>query len=359
MIALILTLIIIIATVAHFYLKFTPMRSLVAFLAVILGFVTAFSFYELLADLLISREYIAQMAQCLSFLVLFFATSAILGLALDFVAGSNIDFGQPIKISCAIGFGLLTGLIISGVIIIVLGLAPFRKSIPYARFGDSINTSDPSPALIPADAFVTGFYNLISKGALGTGNNFGVVHANFLDQIHLNRYAIEDKAVLVVSKDAAFVKKFGVRKKELPGGDVRTVIELYIKGKTIKKGGAVSDSAIVFSLAQTRLLCVPAGQQKITGKNLKVIYPEKYLIKGQPVKQDVQLSEVLSFSREDFITTSGGQAVRIDLAFVVPENLTPEFLQFKGNNTIKLPKLATQEEIDEAAQEEANKATEE
>jgi hypothetical protein len=355
MVSLILTLIIIIGTVAHFYLKFTPMKSFVTFINTTLGFVVAFSYYELLAGLLISKGYISHIAQSLSFLVIFAVVSVMLKVLTDFIVGSNIDFGQATKITTDIIFGVLTGLIISGAVTIALGLAPFRKSVPYARFGDTINAQNPSSAMIPADGFITGFYNIISKSALGTGNRFDVVHAKFLDQIHLNRFAVKDEVSIVAAEKAAFVEKFGVRKKELPGGDVRTVIELSIKNKSIEDGGALdSANKLSFALAQTRLICAPADQLEVSGSNIGVLYPEKYLIKGQPVKNDVQLSEIITFDRKSI----KGKAARIDLAFMVPENLTPKFLQFKSNTLIKLPKLATQEDIDAAAEEAANNPVE-
>jgi hypothetical protein len=361
MIALILTLIITIASVAHFYLKFAPLKSFIPFLSAIIALVVAFSYYELVAGWLVSKGFIPQVAHSLCYLLIFAICSLGLNFLLGFVVGSNVDFGPLTKNICAVVFGILTGLIVSGVVVVSLSLAPLRKSIPYARFDETINVSDPSSSIIPVDSFVVGIYNMISKGALGGGNRFDVVHANFLDQIHLNRYAVKAGVGIVAGEGAAFVEKFGVRKKELPGGDVRTVVELHIKNKKIKKGGAMgSDNKVTFALAQARLICDIDGKRELTGKNVKVFYPERYLLKGQPAKNDVKLSEVISFAGESFVKTSGGKAARIDLAFRVPVGLTPRLLQFKANNVITLPKIATQEEIDAAAAEaDANKPADE
>jgi len=351
MISIVLTIIIIIGVTSRFYLKFTPMKSFAAFMSAVLSFVLALSYYEVLAGFLISRGYIAQWVQSLALLLIFFVGLLILENLSDYVVGSNIDFGKPVKIGVAIVCGIFTGLIISGVVDIAFAIAPMGNSNPYARFKDNINVSNPSSSLIPADSFVAGFYNLISKGALGTGNHFDVVHADYLNQLHLNRFSAKDGAAIVASKDAAYVEKFGVKKMELPGGLERTVIELNVSGKEIKDGGAKDGkNKVSFSLAQARLLCVPAGKPELTGKNIKILYPEKYLIKGRPVKESVKLSEVIDFDRKSL----DGQVARVTLAFNIPENLTPMYLQFKANNVIKLPKLVTQEDIDAAAEEAAN-----
>lgn len=358
MVSTILTIIIIIGITSRFYLKFTPMKSFAAFMSAIIGFITALSFYEVLASFLISRGYFAQWVQALVFLLIFFAVTFILENVSDYVVGSNVDFGKPVKITTAIICGLLTSLIISGTVDIAFALAPMGKSAPYSRFGDTINPTNPSSALIPADGFVAGFYNLIANGALGTGNNFDVVHANFLDQIHMNRYAVKEGAAIVAAEDAAYVEKYGVRRKELSTGETRIVIELNIKSGIIKKGGAKDGkNKVSFSMAQTRLICAPAGQSELTGKNIKILYPEKYFRKGQPVKEAFKLSEVIEFDNKSLIKAPGGQVAKIDLAFNVPENLTPKLLQFKANTVIQLPKLVTQEEIDAAAEEAANNPT--
>lgn len=359
MISLIITVIVMIGIVAHFYLRFTPMKSFVALMAAIIGFVTAFSYYEVAANLLISRGYIPQLAQSLCFILIFILTSVIIEVLSGFIVGANIDFGQPVKIVTAIVCGLITAIIVSGAIAIAFALAPLSKSNPYARFDETFKVRKPSKVMIPADDFIAGFYNLIAKGALGSENRFDVLHANFLNQVHLNRYAVKEGAAMVAAKDAAFVERFGVREKELPGGDVRTVIELNIKAKSIKEGGAMdSGNTLSFALAQTRLICGTDGQSELTGGNIEILYPEKYLIKGKPVKKDIQPSEVISFDRDSYITTSKGKAARVDLAFMVPKNLTPMFLEFKANNIISLPKMATQADIDAAAEEEANKPEE-
>jgi len=360
MVSTILTIIIIIGITSRFYLKFTPMKSFAAFISAIIGFVVALSFYEVLASFLISSGYIAQWIQAVAFILVFFAVTLILENVSDYVVGSNIDFGKPVKITTAIICGLLSALIMSGAVVIAIGLAPMGKSVPYSRFGDTINASNPSSPLIPGDGFVVGFYNVIANGALGTGNNFDVVHANFLDQLHMNRYAAKDGAAIVAAKDAAYVEKFGVQKRELPTGEIRTVIELNIKSGLIKKGGAKNgDNKLSFSMAQTRLICAPAGQSELTGSNIKILYPEKYFRKGQPIKEAFKLSEVIEFDNKSLIKAPGGQVAKIDLAFNVPENLTPKFLQFKANTVIQLPKLATKEEIDAAAEEAANNPTSE
>ncbi|MBW8015183.1 MAG: rhomboid family intramembrane serine protease [Planctomycetes bacterium] len=367
MVSTIYTIIIIIGITSRLYLKYSPMKSFVTLMTAIIGSIVSLSFYELLASFLISSGFLVQWAQTACFIFIFAVIWAISETLVGFVVGANIDFGKPAKIASAIVCGVLSGFIISGNLSIALGLAPLRSSIPYARINETTrlqnyqsvkryenaaSKSNSSSPLIPADGFVVGFYNIIAKGALASGNRFDVVHADFLDQIHLNRYAAKDGVITVAAKDAVSVNKLGVRKRELPGGDIRTVIELTISNKKVKEGGAKNkDNRLSFTLAQVRLLCGPKDQAELTGDNIRVLYPETYLIKGQPVKKDVPLTEVIEFDRK----VIKDQIAKIDLAFNVPENLTPRLLQFKSNNCIKLPKLATEEDIEKAALEEANK----
>jgi len=358
MISTIVTILIIISMTSRFYLKYTPMKSFSTVMAAIIGVITAFSFYEILASLLISRGYLAQWAQAICFFTIFLAVSIILETLMGYIVGENIDFGKPAKISTAIICGIISGIIISGVVDITSGLSPTRRSNPYSRFGDQIDVSQvsrPSKSLIPSDDFVAGLYKMVSKGALSSNKRFDVVHANYVDQLHLNRFAAEDEVAIVSADDAVFVDKYGVRKKEMPGGEIRTVIELHVKTKAIEDGGAMdANKKLSFSLSQIRIVCAPEQESEITGKNIKVLYPEKYFIKGQTVKEDIRLSDIIDFPRDTFVQTAKGKAARLDLSFDVPESLSPKFLQFKANCNVKLPKLVTQEEIDAAELERAN-----
>jgi hypothetical protein len=359
MVALILTLIIIIATTAHFYLKLKPMQSFGFVISAIIGLTTAFSYYEVAADLLISKGYMPQVAQFLVLLLIFGVVTFALQYLSSFIVGSNIDFGRPATVATAIICGIITSLVISGVVIVAIGLAPLRKSFPYSRFGDTINVTNSSSALIPADSFVVGLYNVISNGALSlsssSSNRFDVVHANYLDQIHLNRYAVTDGASIVAAKEAAFVEKFDVTKLETPDGESYTRIVLSVRGSEIKDGGAKdSNNKVSFTPAQVRVLCVKDGKNEITGDDIKVIYPSALSNMNDEEKEIFQLSNVTVFDRKEFVKTSRGSSGAMPLPFQVPQGYTAKYLQFKANGIFQLPKSLTKEEKEAAEEEQAN-----
>jgi len=204
MVSVVLTVIIVIGMMGRFYLKFSPLKSFMVLICSIIGVVVAFSYYESLSGLLVSKGILVQSAQAMCFFVLYLITSLGLEYVLDYIVGSKIDFGNPAKISSAVILGALTGVIISGMFVTFLGLLPMRRMIPYSRFGDSIQKiKSPSKTIIPCDDFVAGIYKLVSNG-FSSKNRFDVVHANFLDKIHLNRFMSKEKGVLADGHSGAF-----------------------------------------------------------------------------------------------------------------------------------------------------------
>lgn len=359
MIAIIFTIIIVIAVTSRFYLKYGPMKSFATLMVTVFALILSFTFYEPPASFFISKGYIPQWVQGLCFFLIFAVVWGVLENVLDYIVGTNIDFGKPAKVITAVVCGLLSGLLISGSFVIVLGLLPSRSSIPYSRVGDSITSSslaNPSSAMIPADDLTLGLYKIIAQGALGSSSKrFDVVHADYLNQIHLNNYMAKDGVLNVAGKEAVSIDKLGAVKRELSSGESRTVIEVTLKGKSIKNGGARDkNNKLTFTLAQVRLLCGPKGESDLTGKDIKVIFPESYYIEGQPLQKDVKLSDVIGIDNK----AMSNQMAKINMLFDIPEGLTPSILQFKSNNNVKVPKVLTEEEREKAVEEAKNKESE-
>jgi hypothetical protein len=49
---------------------------------------------------------------------------------------------------------------------------------------------------------VVGFYRWISAGSLSSSKSFGVLHADYLSQIHLNRLKVSDNVLTIGSRKA-------------------------------------------------------------------------------------------------------------------------------------------------------------
>lgn len=355
MFALILTLLITIGAIAQFYLKFSPLKSFLCFVSSIIGLIVAFSFYEPLAGFLISKGFLAQWAQSLVFLVLALVSAVLIISLADFIIGSNINFGPAAKVSCAIVFGALTGIIASGIIIISIALTPGKRALPYSRFGDKIITKSPSKPAIPADEIVTSLYSMISGGSMSGKNSFSFTHPNYLDRLHLNRYACKDGVSVVAAKNAVKVDKYGLTKEQISDDETKTVVTLKIKDKPIDKGGAEnSDKKLSLIPAQVVMACTGSADSK----GVKAFYPVNYQVKGQAVKKDMSLSEVISLDNDAVEKTDKGRFGMLKMYYDIPEGMTPEYIAFKNNTIVKLPKLLTEEEIKQAKEEDEKAALE-
>jgi len=116
--------------------------------------------------------------------------------------------------------------------------------------------------------------------------------------------------------------------------DDRTVVRLGIKSGDVADGGVSNKSGTVsFTLSQIRLICVKNGQSISSSSDVKVIYPERYLLPRKKVKKDTSLDEIIEIPREMFKK----RIAWIDLAFNVPGSMKPALLEFKQNSVIELP----------------------
>jgi len=318
-------------------------------MAAILGLIIAFSYYEGLADMLISRGHVSQWAQGFIFFLLFVLSFALIRVGTDYVVGANISFGEVSTRITAVIAGILTGMIISGVFVITIALLPVRKSFPYARFGEEINTRKPDKVMLNADGFVAGFFGWVSKGSLSCGKSFDALHPDYVDGLHLNRVKPTEpeydkrrkkpdpiKVLTTASSESIILpKKYGVRIKDF-GDHSRIVVKVGIKGREIADGGAADkDKNVYFALSQVRLICKAKGASTGTSGSSIVVYPDKYKLAGKPLAKEPGLDEVIKFSRNEF--NKRGVAW-IDIAFNVPDNMQAAFLGFKNNTIVELPK---------------------
>ena len=339
MLATAAVIIITLLCIAHFYLKSSLLASIATVMTALFAVIITFSYYEQVADLLISRGKGGQWAQAGCFIVLFIAAFAILRLCADFLVGANIDFGvMPTRITAVVS-GIFVGLILSGTLVTAVAIAPLSNKMPYNRFPDegkaiTAFSIRPNGCLLNADGFVAGLFGWMSKGSLSSGKSFAVYHPDFVNELHLNGLKAKEKVAIIAGKEAVSVAvKNGVRIRD----DNRTVIRLEMPRKDIAEGGAMdADGKVNFTLSQIRLICTARKQTGTTG-SAEVHYPEKYQTKKNKTASDeADLSEIITFNRNDFKNKQ--RVAAIELAFDVPKNLTPILLAFKENTIIKLPK---------------------
>ena len=117
-------IVIILLCIAQFYLKNSALTSFTTVIAAVFGIIIAFNYYEALADQLISRGYVIQWAQTICFVLLFIIGLAAIRSLGDFLLGSNVNLGLIAKRAAAGICAVITGLIISGALLIALALSP-------------------------------------------------------------------------------------------------------------------------------------------------------------------------------------------------------------------------------------------
>ncbi|AQT69338.1 Colicin V production protein [Anaerohalosphaera lusitana] len=322
--------------VAQFYLKNSLLKSVATLLSALIALITAFGFYEPLAETLISRGYGVEWAQPGCFILLFAITFAVARILSDFMIGANIEFGRVPRVVSAIVCGALVGIIVSGTLIVALAMTPLHPKIPYDRFGESLNVSQPKSTLLNADVVVTKLFNVTSGGSFSAKRSFGVYHADFVDQLHLSRRKTGEDVMTIAARDAITIEKDGVKRIDSGTGPARTHIRVGIKGSSVKDGGARQENQYVaFTPAQMRLVCV----SKTDPSDASILYPKAYKPAKQnwPASRDekIDLDEVIKFAPNDF--KSQQKIAWIDLAYQVPSNCRPLAVEFKKNTIEKVP----------------------
>ncbi len=341
-----IVLLIIAGCVAYQYLKGTVIRAFATIIIAICASVVAFGYFEALANIFVSRssdnEYPALVpwAQPLSFILLFVLSFAILQTALTFLTRKPVDLGiLPERIGRII-CGIFLGLIISGLLLTALAIAPLPSKYPYQRFDErSPDAERPSKVLLNADGFATGLFTMLSNGsfsAIANKKSFGTLHPAFLDQIFLNRHALTDKvtsitsskAIEVPTKDAAWYAPEGIKDSEdnsirKSGYDI-IIVRVGIKRTAIKQAGT-------FTLSQLRVICKPKNDANLlTGKG-KNAYPIGYLIAQNQV-QKKRLNDEIIVGR----LVSGEKVKWIDFGFYVPNGFVPMLVEFKLNSIVEV-----------------------
>lgn len=346
MIAVILTILIIISCACVFFMKFSILKAFTAVVSVFLGMAVAFGYYEVVADILISRGHIIPWAHAVSFALLSIIGYAVIFAVGDYLIGSDIKFGGIIDRVVLITCGLVCGMLVSGLLLITGSLAPISSQKPYPRFGEagaSLTSStirNAKHTLGNPDGFVAGVFGRISKGSLGSGKSFALYHADFVDQTFLNRHKVKDNVHPVAGKDALFVPPgIGVRLYDVDDKSL-TVVRIGINSDSISEGGAASGGDISFTLSQVRLICKEEKASDKQGGSGTAVYPQGLMLKRKMVEKD--LGEIIEVGRNDIETKFGhSQAAWYDVVFDVPGGVTPVMIEFKRHCVTQLPEPVT------------------
>ncbi len=344
--AAIAVILIILGCVAYQYLKGTFVRAFASLIAAVCASVVAFAYFEVLANVLISRNKLIPWAQPLAFALLFIVGFAVLQtIAMQLTrrpAGLGLVPERAGRVLC----GIILGLLISGVLLTAVAMAPIPTKYPYQRFDAARPDAEtPNKALFNADGFAAGWFGILSSGSLSGKTSFAAVHPGFVDQLTLNRHSMsEDVSIITTSPAIEVPNKNAVwpAPEDLKDSDGRPVPQKSGHSLTIARIGiqktAIKDAG-TFTLSQLRLVAKPKSdaKEKFAGKGVNV-YPIGYLKTANQLTVK-QLNDQIKIDRGDF----AGKVRWIDFAFHIPSGYAPVLAEFKLNNIAELPPPVTYE----------------
>ncbi len=358
--ALAIVILVLLLTLSFFYLKCSLMQSLSMLWSAVIATIIAFSFYEAAAQQFLTRGYGLDWAQFGCFLAVYIISFALLRTALDYVVPMKIDLGDPVKIVAAVVCGLLTGVIFSGNLLVAMGLLPSQGKIFYSRFDPDapVALRQPRTPALKTDGFVTGLYSRISSGSMSSGQSFGVLHADYLAQIHLNKLKTKDQVLTVCSQDALILPRDKnqkpIRRQTTAEGKEIMIVRAGIRARKITDGGANNASGkIAFFPAQIRLIVKEANvAAHPLAQTATAIYPIGLWKSGKVIEWE--LNEII---------TPDSKGIRdrvywMDMTFQYPKGKKPVLLEFKQNAVVDLSPyevVKNTPEIEQALNDEGQK----
>jgi len=333
---------------AFLFLKGTLLHGItMVFNVIIAGFV-AFGFFEMLSRLLVKYSPgVAVWAPLICFALLLILVFAVLQTgAMQLIKGKP-DLGKlPEQIGRPV-CGLVLGYLITGHALVAAAMAPMPNQYPYPRFdARNPNPARPTKPVLSPDGFVTGLFATISKGsfsAIAAPKSFAVLHADYVDQLYLNRRKAMEKVPLMTTMATVNVPKGGVRQAldslrdsdgksiSISSGDTLMLVRVELAARGLRDAGK-------FTLSQFRLVCGQrnSGKAALAGQG-QAVYPVGYV--GDKGRLDRKpLDEIIAAE------STGNEPAKMDLAFAVPGNLTPLLLEFKRNDVVQVPAPASREE---------------
>ncbi|OHB74869.1 MAG: hypothetical protein A2Z25_08440 [Planctomycetes bacterium RBG_16_55_9] len=369
-------MLIILGCAAFQYFKGTVLRAFATVIAAICAGMIAFGFFEMLANVFISRgddsRFISLVpwAQTLCFILLFVLAFALLQTGITFLTRQPADLGfLPERIGRVI-CGILLGLLMSGFLLTAFQMAPLPADYPYKRFDPAkLEVDSPNRVLFNADGFVTGLLGILSNGSFSGKRNFAMFHPDYLDQLFFNRLIRVGETSIVssitpaieVPKPAAWPASEAIRQqadrfveelrtrggklayendgKTVPlpvsakaGGDT-TIVRIAIKRRAIRRAAQVNGGA--FTPSQLRLICTRKGsaQEALAGEGTNV-YPLGFLKSAS----EIQICPEIKVGTNDF--QGNADTKEIDFVFRVPNGFEPVLVQYKLNTVVEIPPRA-------------------
>lgn len=333
-----LAVIIILLTMAYFYLKCRLAASLTTLLAIVLALAASLGLHPALAQLLLGYGYGGAYAYAGAVAVVFIFTFALLRGLSDYLM-PVIELPKWIDQLASVVCGLAGGVLIAGVALVALGLLPVEHKLLYNRYpaDKPLLLAAPSKPIIPADSIAVGLYSWLSRGALASKTSFAVAQADYLARIHLNRYHLKEGIIPIAGMEALVVPpkaKSPVRLMTFPDAGSLTVVRVGISTRPIADGGAADETfAVKAFVGQIRLIVKPDSQaDTLTGAG-SAVWPVGIVNKNGKLVEK-KLDQILDLEKDAL--GQHGDAIWLDVAFRTPTGQSPVLIQFKSNSQASL-----------------------
>jgi len=364
-----IVLLIVAACAALEFFKGTVFKAVITTILVICAAIIAFGYFETAADYFIAQGSKSRLpalvpwAQPLCFVLIFILSFAVLQTIAAMLTKSPVEFEElPEQIGRPL-CGAFLGLIVSGLLLTVLAMAPLPGKYPYQRFDRpagpaALRPNKPFPA---TDSLVTGWFAAVSKGSFRPIRNpksFAVLHPSYIDELFLNRLSEDKNVTLVTHKDSIEVprKKAETGYNGLWYAPAAGITDTQGKPLTVRSNHSliVVRAAIIkgylrdagnFTLSQLRLVCKPKDPPSgpLEGKAIDV-YPIGFFSAPSQI-QTKRLGERISVLQAHY--TPGQREKYIDFVFEVPDDHLPVLLAFKQNCITELPKPVSADQAPE------------
>jgi uncharacterized membrane protein required for colicin V production len=347
--ATVIVLAIILACVVQQVFFGSLVRSFAMLISAVLGLLVAFNFFEPLAQVLINSDIIPWKAHGAAMALLFVICFGVLLTVAIKLLGRDVAFSPVVDRAGGAVIGLGTGMVISGVLLVAIGLLSGSAAFPYERFqAAGPEVERPKRAFLNADGFAAGLFGLVSDGSLAGSSSFAMLHASFTDAIAIDRLAAAKKISPLAGKNAVqppvviwpaplnITDSEGKKLAERPGSELMLV-------RVNMTRNAIGKDSPDFLLGQMRMICrSKEAKGAPTSGSGSAIFPVGYMKSPTALRRE-PATAVLPPAETKI---EGSKPV--DFAFYVPSGMKPALIEFKRNLVLPAPPVTDAKEAPEA-----------
>lgn len=369
--------------VAMFAVRQGFFSGLIMFIESVVACLLAFTLYEPAYGLVSDTIKTPAIGEPLVLMVLFLGALAIMRVATDKLIPGNVKMNMYVDWAGGGLCGLFTGLILVGTALIAIQMLPVGSTI--VTFDRYEVGSDGQPVrnnlLFKPDNFVAGLLNMMSNGHFGTDEDhrFGRVKPDLVDTLFSIRCSTQTEARHVVPADSVKVLKCWNERKidhathEIGGGGVLTrsfateqpvgALDKFLvcRMQVSQSAANKTDNTIRFRVPQFRIVGTSSGGFGDPEVYLAVGMSDLYInhkheqgeVSAEQVARLVRFSSQTNFILSPFETkpvqtqvSDGAGFYEFDVAFEVPEDFEPMYLEFKRGARFIFPSIESDKDKD-------------